>query len=76
MGRSQSRRKSRFFFVIRSPDWEDDDLDGTLLDSPAVAIAYAHRIIRELKEGGGYDTPRLVMIVQNHKRETVVTIPF
>jgi hypothetical protein len=74
MGRSG--KKSRFFFIIRSLDWEDDDLDGTLLLGPIAAVAYAHRVMRELKEAGGYDDPGLVMIVQNHKRETVVTIPF
>jgi len=74
MGRSG--KKSRFFFIIRSLDWEDDDLDGTLLLGPIAAVAYAHRVMRELKEAGGYDDPGLVLIVQNHKRETVVTIPF
>jgi len=74
MGRSG--KKSRFFFIIRSLDWEDDDLDGTLLLGPIAAVAYAHRVMQELKEAGGYDDPGLVMIVQNHKRETVVTIPF
>jgi hypothetical protein len=76
MGRPQSCRRSRFFFVIYSPKWEDDDRAGTLLLSPVAAVVYAHRIMRELKESGGYDRLGLFMIVKNHKRETVEIIPF
>lgn len=41
-----------------------------------MARNYADRVIRELKEGGGYDDPTLTMIVKNEARETVFSIPF
>jgi len=65
----------RYFFVIRWPDHDDDDAEGTLFLSRSAALAYAERIIRELKEAGGYDEPGL-MVVQDANSKTVHSISF
>ena len=39
-----------YYFVIHASDHKDDDPDGTDLPNHQAAHAYAHRIIRELKE--------------------------
>ena len=66
----------RYFFVIRWPDRDDDDKEGTLFLCKTAALAYAERIIKELKEAGGYDEPGLTMIVANEDGEIVYAIPF
>jgi hypothetical protein len=76
MGNAPTTGRSRFFFIIRSPDWEDDDLAGTMLPSEIAAVAYAYRIIRELKTAGGYDDSNLFLIVKNYSGEIVASIPF
>ena len=38
--------------------------------------AYAERVIRELKEAGGYDDDELIMIVKDDARRTIFSIPF
>jgi hypothetical protein len=76
MGKDRPPGRSRYFFVIRSDHAEDDDSEGTAFPSPIAAVSYAHRVIRELKERGGYDDPSFVMIVKDHKGKIVATIPF
>jgi hypothetical protein len=66
----------RYFFVVVGPDEPHDDEVGTPLADNSAALAYGRRIIRELKEAGGYDDPRLAMLVQNENRHTLFTIPF
>ena len=67
---------SRYFFIIRWPDHDDDDAEGTLFLSQAAALAYARRIVRELKEAGGYDLPGMMMIVQSEAGDVIYSIPF
>jgi hypothetical protein len=67
---------SRYFFSIRWPDHVDSDLFGTLLTDDAAALAHAIRIIRELRQGGEYDDPRIMMTVRNEKFKTVLSLPF
>ena len=55
----------RYFFSVRWPDHEDDDTNGTLLSDEAAALGYADRVVRELKEGGGYNDPGLMVIVRD-----------
>lgn len=69
-------RLPKYFFVIRWPDHEHDDDFGTRLASDDAALRYAERIIRELKEGGGYNQPGLQMVVQNEDRRTIFVVPF
>ena len=53
-----------------------DDPDGIDLADHDAAHAYARRVIRELKEDGGYDGPGLTMVVKDHTGKTVHSIPF
>jgi hypothetical protein len=76
MGMNETDVAARYFFVIRWPDHNDDDAEGTLFLSKSAALAYAERIIRELKEAGGYDEPGLTMIVRDHDDNVVYSIPF
>jgi hypothetical protein len=64
---------TRYFFIIR---WESDDPEGTLLPSESAARLYANRIIRELKDAGGYDDPGLMMIVEDADARVVFAAPF
>lgn len=76
MERIKPDTATRYYFVIRWPDREDDDEDGTLFLSKSAALAYGRRIVKELKEAGGYDEAGLSLIVQDENRETIYTIPF
>lgn len=49
---------------------------GTLLTDDAAALAHAVRIIRELRQGGEYGDPRIMMVVRNEKLKTVLSLPF
>jgi len=51
-------------------------MDGITLADDEAAIAYAERMVRELKENEGYDAPDLQMFVKNESRRRIVTIPF
>jgi len=53
-----------------------DDPEGTALPNKEAALAYAGRIMRELKEAGGYDDPGLMMIVKDSAGETIFSVPF
>jgi hypothetical protein len=75
MGKDETDVAERYFFVIRWPDRNDDDGEGTLFLSRSAARAYAERIIRELKEAGGYDDPGL-MIVKDDTGKVIHSIPF
>ena len=66
----------RYFFVLQWTDRQHDDPHGTLLLSDADAVAYAYRIVRELKEAGGYDDPDLKLIVKNANDDVIHIIPF
>lgn len=66
----------RYFFGIRWSDHEDDDPNGALLRDNAAALNYADRLIGELKEGGRYNDPNLMVIVSDGMKKIVLSIPF
>ena len=66
----------QYFFDVRSSQWDYYDPDGIALSDDEAAIAYAERMIRELKADEGYDAPDLQMYVENESRRRIVTIPF
>jgi len=76
MRTSVGDRTKRYFFVVEGPEELHDDHFGTLLPNDDAALAYAKRIIRELKDAGGYDDPRLKMIVQNAQRQAIFALTF
>jgi uncharacterized protein DUF6894 len=67
----------RYRFVIRWPDREHLDPEGTRFPSVDGALRYAHRVVRELKESGGdYDDPALRMVVTDDDGNEIFTLPF
>ena len=66
----------RYYFGLRWSDHEDDDPSGAVLSDNAAALNYADRLIRELKEGGRYNDPNLMVIVSDGMKKIVLSIPF
>jgi hypothetical protein len=67
----------RYFFVLHTPEDEIyDDPTGTKLADKTHAVAHARRIVRELKESGGYDKPGWVLAVADDRGEQIATVPF
>ena len=66
---------ARYHFVLQGDGENHDDRSGTLLPNDDAALAYAKRIVRELKEAGGYDRPSLKMIVKNSAGVVIHLIP-
>jgi hypothetical protein len=71
-----SRTSPRYHFVIRWPDHDHVDPEGTRFPDVGAARRYAQRVIRELKEGGGYGDADLLMVVTDGEGNEVFTIPF
>jgi Domain of unknown function (DUF6894) len=62
-------------YYFEPEGWDYQDVDGIELLSDAEALAYAHAIIRELKED--VDGERIVrMLVKNALGEIIFSIPF
>jgi hypothetical protein len=67
----------RYFFVLEGPgDERHEDDGGTVLPDKPSAVAYANRIMGELKAAGGYDDPGWVLIVKDEAGETIASLPF
>jgi hypothetical protein len=68
----------QYFFDVRSSTWGYTDPDGISLRDDGAAIAYAERMIRELKadDGDGYNEPDLQMFVRNEIGALSFSIPF
>jgi hypothetical protein len=66
----------RYYFNLEGSLEADDDRHGTVLASEEAALAYANRIVRELKEAGGYDVTDLKMVVKNSDGNVIYVIPF
>jgi hypothetical protein len=66
-----------YYFILRRPEGAATDPPRwTVLPSDRSALAYAQFIIRDLKQAGGYDDPRLTLKVQNAEGKTICSIPF
>ncbi len=70
------RNVARYFFILQWRERKHDDRHGTVLPNDDAARGYAERVIRELKEAGGYDDDELIMIVKDDARRTIFSIPF
>jgi uncharacterized protein DUF6894 len=66
----------RYHFVVRAADHTHDDPDGTHFPNHEAAREHGHRIVRELREGGGYNPEDAVLLIQDETRQTVHSIPF
>jgi hypothetical protein len=66
----------QYFFDVRSHELDYCDPDGITLADDDAAIAYAERMIRELKEDEGYEALDLKMFVKDESRRSIITIRF
>jgi Domain of unknown function (DUF6894) len=66
----------RYFFVIKNGPIEGNDEEGLVLPDDAAANEHALRIIRELKEAGGYDEGDWTLIVFGEGGRQVCSVPF
>jgi hypothetical protein len=66
----------QYFFDVRSHEFDYCDPDGITLTDDDAAIAYAERMIRELKEDEGYEAPDLKMFVKDETLRSIITIRF
>ena len=74
-GTNQQHNMPRYYFVVHAGDHGHDDPYGTDLADHHAAHAYAHRIIRELKEGG-YHPLGATMSVRDEAGNTLHSITF
>jgi hypothetical protein len=65
-----------YYFEVRGYCETHEDRGGTLMPNDNAALDYARRIIRELRQAGGYDDAALTMIVRNSAGKAVYSIPF
>jgi hypothetical protein len=65
-----------YYFDVRSYGELHDHRGGTLMADDDAALDYARRLIRDLRQAGGYDDPGLTLIVRNSVGRTVFSIPF
>jgi hypothetical protein len=66
----------RYRFMIRWFGGQMDDEAGEWLPDDAAAREHGEMIIRDVKEGGGYDDPDYTMIVIDDAGQEVSTIRF
>jgi hypothetical protein len=68
----------QYFFDVRSSEWDYTDPDGFSLPDDEAAIAYAERVIRELKDDDGneYGALDLQMFIRNEIGPVRFSIPF
>ena len=66
----------RYHFTIKGDTINRGDPDGTQLDDDAAAETRALRVIRELKQGGGYDDPGLTMVIEDEDGRMVSEVLF
>lgn len=66
----------KYFFDLHGLPESHRDRHGTELPNDAEALAYAERIVRELKVAGGYNVPGLAMVVRSDDGRTIFSIPF
>jgi hypothetical protein len=65
-----------YYFDVRGYGEFNDDRGGRLMPNDEAALDYARRMIRELRQIGGYDDAGLTLIVRNSAGKTVFSIPF
>jgi hypothetical protein len=66
----------QYFFKIRGAEVEHNDEIGAALRDDAAALDHACHMVRELKAGGRYNDPRLVVEVLNELGTRVLSLPF
>ena len=67
---------TRYFFILRSEEKENDDRYGTLLPTDVHAFDCANRLVQQLKQDGVYNDSPLLMVVKDATQRIVFSIPF
>jgi hypothetical protein len=67
---------SKYFFDLHGLPESHRDKHGTELPDDNAALAYAERVVRELKVAGGYNVPGLAMVVRDTNGKTILSVPF
>jgi len=76
-GKKGARIIPRYYFVLHGPNNEThDDLGGTDFPDKLGALSYGMRVIRELKEAGGYDDAGWTMVVKDGGGGEIMSLPF
>jgi hypothetical protein len=65
----------RYFFDIKGDGYSDPDEEGTDVADFDVR-QYAKRVVEELREGGDYDDPSLILVVKDAGGTILFSIPF
>jgi len=65
-----------YYFDVRGYGEFNDDRGGKLMPNDEAALAYARRMISELRQIRGYNDAGLTLIVRNSAGKTVFSIPF
>jgi hypothetical protein len=66
----------QYFFKIRGAEVGHNDEISVGLRDDAAALDHACRMVRELRAGGAYNDPRLVIDVLNELGARVLSLPF
>jgi hypothetical protein len=66
----------RYYFDVHGPQTDNVDQTGTPLPNDKEALAYAMRMILELKESGLYNDPAYVVVVRSRNGDVVFSVPF
>jgi hypothetical protein len=65
-----------YYFDVHGYGEHHENRGGTLMTDDAAALAYALRMIRELRSSGGYDDDALTLVVRDASGRTLFRIPF
>jgi hypothetical protein len=68
---------SEYIFIIRSGEQVYEPPRVVKLPGgDQAALDYACDLVRQLKKGGGYDDPGLVVLVRDQRGRSIFSIPF
>jgi hypothetical protein len=66
----------RCFFVLEGQDEKYGDSAGTMFADQTSALAFGARIMRELKDAGGYDEAGWILHIRDERDGAVASLPF
>jgi hypothetical protein len=67
---------ARYHFVVLEGEQRHEDESGIALADDEGARVYATRVIRDLKQGGGYSGPEWAMVVEDDTGHELFRINF
>ena len=65
-----------YYFAVDGYGEHHEDRGRSLMADDAAALAHALRIIRDLRNSGGYEDDALTMVVRDGDGRTLFRIPF